>query len=192
MKAEIYYLEDQQGLVDGIAEILRANLHPDLEVETNRIAFSDERQVLNIARRYVKLLQASIRPETGLQVGIYELDHLGYRFYIYVYYEFVYSSLKPLSLRDFFPAIAVRNRMALVPVGLGNKLDWTSRVPGSVLKSPEIGGAAEVSFDDRSRVEEALKAVAQSTRADLLREIRAYADYRKPGEISLPTLAQDM
>lgn len=193
MKAEIYYLEQQEALVAGLADALRAKLHPALEVELHPIAFSDRRQIIDLGRRYVKLLQASLRPETGLQLGIKELDHYGYRFYIYVYHAFAYSGSGPIQLETFFPAVAIRNRMALVPVGLSRRLDWQAAVTlGSLLRPLETGGAAEVSFEDRPAVEEALARVAQTTRADLLQEIRAYAGFRRPGEIDLPTLARDM
>ncbi len=193
MKAEIYYLEEQEGLIAGLAEDLRAKLYPALEVEPHLIAFSDRREIVDLGRRYVKLLQASIRPETGLQLGIKELDHYGYRFYIYVYYAFAYSASGPLQLQAFFPAIAVRNRMALVPAGLGKILQWrSSEALGAVLKSFETGGADEVSFADRPAVERALAQVAQTTRADLLREIRAYASHRNLADIDPPTLARDM
>ena len=150
MKAEIYYLEEQEDLIAGLAEDLRAKLYPALEVESHLIAFSDRREIVDLGRRYVKLLQASLRPETGLQLGIKELDHYGYRFYIYVYHAFAYSASGPLQLQAFFPAIAVRNRMALVPAGLGKMLQWgSSATLGAVLKSFETGGAeVEKNFYD--------------------------------------------
>jgi hypothetical protein len=188
MKAEIYYLEEQEGLVAGLAENLRAKLYPGLQVELQKIAFSDRREIVDLGRRYVKLLQASIRPETGLQLGIRELDHYGYRFYIYVYHAFAYSMSGPLQLQTFFPAVAVRDRMALVPAGLARRLDWRTS-EALVLKPFEMGGASEVSFDDRPAVEAALALISQATRADLLQEIRAY---RSPADVDQPTLARDM
>jgi hypothetical protein len=193
MKAEIYYLEEQEGLIAGVAEDLRAQLYPALAVEPHLIAFSDRREIVDLGRRYVKLLQASIRPETGLQLGIKELDHYGYRFYIYVYHAFAYSASGPIQLQAFFPAIAVRNRMALVPAGLGKMLQWgSSETLGAVLKSFEMGGAAEVSFADRPALKEALAQVAQTTRADLRQEIRAYTSHRNPADVDPLTLARDM
>jgi hypothetical protein len=196
MKAEVFYMENQEGLVSGLAEGLRRQLHPALPVELRKIAWSQQREVIELGQRYVKLLQASIRPEKGFQLDITVLDHYGYRFYIYVYYAFSYYANKKFQesgLRVFFPAVAVRNRMALVPTGLGKELEfsWNEQL-SSPFKPLEMGGAAEVDFGDRPALDDALAQVARTARADLLQEVRAYASYQSPGELDLPAVARDL
>lgn len=195
MNAEIFYLDDQGDFVAGLGEELRRQVYPGLAVHLQRLS-SNQREVIEMGRRYVKLLQASVRPEKGVKLDLRALEQYGYRFYIYVYYAFAYAANKRFQesgLHVFFPAVAVRNRMALVPSGLGRELElsWNDQLT-SPFKPLEMGGAAEVSFNDGPAVKEALAQVAQATRADLLQEIRAYASYRSPGEIELPTLARDM
>lgn len=193
MNADIFYLDSDQRLVPSLIEGLRRHLHPALTVELHSLS-SNERQVIDMAQRYVKLLQASIQPEKGFRLDLRVLEYFGYRFYIYVYYAFAYTASKKIEdLRAFLPAVALRNRMALVPSGLGRQLElnWSEQFT-SPFKPLEMGGAAEVNFSDPAAVATALAQVAQSTRADLLQEIRAYASFRNPGEISLPSLARDM
>lgn len=195
MNAEIFYLDDQGDLVAGLGEELRRQVYPGLEVKLQRLS-SNQREVIEMGRRYVKLLQASIRPERGFTLDLTALEHSGYRFYIYVYYAFAYAANKKFQeagLRVFFPAVAVRNRMALVPSGLGKELElsWNDQLT-SPFKPLEMGGAAEVDFRNAPVLAEALVQVAQATRADLRQEIRAYASYRDPGAIELATLARDM
>lgn len=193
MNAEIFYMDNQEGLVAGLGEELRRQLYPGLEVKLQRLS-SNQREVIDMGRRYVKLLQASIRPEKGFKLDLSVLEHFGYRFYIHVYYAFTYYAYKRIDgLSGLLPAVAVRNRMALVPAGLGRDLELKSNEQfSSPFKPLEMGGAAEVSFNDSPAVRDALAQVAQATRADLLEEVRAYASYRSPGEIELPTLARDM
>jgi hypothetical protein len=147
-----------------------------------------------MGQRYVKLLQASIRPEKGFTLDVRALEHFGYRLYIHVYYAFSYYAFKRIDgLAGLLPAIAVRNRMALVPSGLGRELElnWNDQL-ASPFTPLEMGGAAEVDFSDPAAVSTALAQVAQTTRADLLQEIRAYTSRRNPADVDLPTLARDM
>jgi hypothetical protein len=195
MNAEIFYLDDDEALIAGLGEELRRQVYPGLEVQLRRLS-SNQREVIDMGRRYVKLLQASIRPEKGFKLDLTALEQYGYRFYIYVYYAFAYAANKKFQesgLHVFFPAVAVRNRMALVPAGLGKELElsWNDQL-ASPFKPLGVGGAAEVDFHDSAAVQESLAQVAQAARADLLQEIRAYASYRSPGEIELPALARDM
>lgn len=195
MNAEIFYLDDQEGVAAGLGEELRRQVYPGLAIQLQRLS-SNQREVIEMGRRYVKLLQASIRPERGFRLDLTALEQYGYRFYIYVYYAFAYAANKKFQeggLRVFFPAVAVRNRMALVPSGLGRELEltWNDQLT-SPFKPLEMGGLSEVDFRNPPAVTEALAQVAQATRSDLLQEIRAYASYRSPGEIELPALARDM
>jgi len=147
-----------------------------------------------MAQRYVKLLQASIRPEKGFQLNLTVLEHFGYRFYLYIYYAFAYYAAKRIEgLGDLLPAVAVRNRMALVPTGLGKKLerDWNEQL-ASPFKPLEMGGAAEVSFRDPASVEQALAQVAETTREDLLQEIRSWASFRTAGNIDLEEVSREL
>ncbi len=204
MNAEIYYLDERPGYQQssppyGLAELiaeLQAQIYPGLNVTLRPITLQGEREAAELGRQYVKLLQASIRPDKGFTLDITVLEHSGYRFYIYIYYAFAYHANKKFQeshLRVFFPAVAVRNRMALVPAGLGKELerDWNEQLT-SPFKPLAMGGAAEVSFGDPSAVKEAVAQVAQTTRADLLQEIRAYASHHNAADIDPPTIARDL
>jgi len=204
MNAEIYYLDERPGYQQssppyGLAELieeLQTQIYPGLNVTLRPITLQGEREAAELGRQYVKLLQASIRPDKGFKLDITVLEHSGYRFYIYVYYAFAYNANKKFQqdkLRVFFPAVAVRDRMALVPAGLGKELEqnWNEQLT-SPFKPLAIGGPAEVSFGDPPAVKAAIAQVAQTTRDVLLREIRAYASHHNLADIDLPTMARDM
>ncbi len=194
MNAEIYVTgRSDVTLGATLAEGLRRHLHPGITVKLLELG-SGEREVIETARRYVKLLQASIRPDKGFQLNLTVLEHFGYRFYIYVYYAFSYYAAKKIEgLQDFLPAVAVHNRMALVPAGLGRALerDWSDQL-SSPFQPLDMGGVAEVDFRDAAAVEGALAEVGRATRGELLADVRAWASFRVPGEVDLTALAKDL
>jgi len=193
MNVEIFYMDDQEDLVAGLGEELRRQVYPGLAVKLQRLS-SNQREVIAMGQRYVKLLQASIRPEKGFDLNLAAFEHFGYRFYIYVYYAFAYYAAKKIErLSGLLPAVAVRNRMMLVPSGLGRELEWAwNDQLSSPLIALEMGGAAEVDFRKREAAEQSLAQIGRRMRADLLQEMRAYASYRSLAAIDLATLAQDL
>jgi len=193
MNVEIFYLDDQEDLVAGLGEELRKQVYPGLAVKLQSLS-STQLAVIDMGQRYVKLLQASIRPEKGFELSLAAFEHFGYRFYIYVYYAFAYYGAKKIErLSGLLPAVAVRNRMMLVPSGLGRDLEWAWN---DQLSSPfialEMGGAAEVDFRNRAAVDQSLAQIGRRMRADLLQEMRAYTSYRSLAEVDLTTLARDL
>ena len=90
--------------------------------------------------------------------------------YIEVYYAFSYYGLKQFrdeQLRDFSPAVAVQDRMIMVPQGVGKLLESD----GGVLlpfKPLEMGGVAEVNFQDEMALSATAVEVAQTLRAAFL------------------------
>jgi hypothetical protein len=200
MNAEIFYLEEQESLVPSLKELLRTHIHPGINVTLSKIKVpSREDDPSETGRRYVKLLQASIPPEKGLKLEVSRLVTFGYHFYIEVYYMLTYAAFGYRSRRAFdkhefdcfFPAIAVRNRMVMIPEGLGKRLQrtWEALSPFNPL---EMGGVLEVDFQDEGMLHEAVSQVGGRIRADFLRELRAYASYLSWGETSLPQIAQDL
>lgn len=200
MNAEIFFLEEQESLVPRLKELLRTHIHPGIGVTLSEIKVpSYARDASETGRRYVKLLQASIPPEKGLKLGVHRLVTFGYRFYIEVYYVLSYPAFRygrsqtfgEYEFNYFFPAVAVRNRMVMIPEGLGKRLQRTSETL-SPFNPLEMGGVLEVDFQDEAMLGEAVSQVGGRIRADFLRELRAYASYSSWGEISLPQIAQDL
>jgi len=199
MNAEIFYLEEQESLASELKALLRAHIYPGIDITLSRIQVpAYDSDPSELGRRYVKLLQASIPPEKGLQLGVNRLVTFGYRFYIEVYYALTYAAFRyggrtfgEHEFRYFFPAVAIRDRMVMIPAGLGQRLEQTSETL-SPFNPLEMGGVAEVDFQNEQMVGEAMARVGGQVRDDFVRELKAYARYQAWGEVDLPQLASDL
>jgi len=197
MEAEIFYLKDDDASIPLLKQLLRTHIYPNLKLTLHEFEKSSYvRDMSQIGLRYVKLLQASIPPEKGLGLSFKKLATFGDRFYIECYYTFSFFSYghslwaKELS-NIFFPAVAIKNRMLLIPGSLGEQLKC-----GNIISTPffpfEKGGVLEVNFGDTDALNKALVRVGKSLQAELLQELRAYAIYQDLRDINLSKIAEDL
>ena len=194
MNAEIFYLEHQRGSLPRLKGLLRQHVYPALSIIEHRIEWANERDASRAGWRYVKLLQASIPPEKGIELNIHELGIFGYRFYIEVYYAFRYLAGKTFQtdrLSEFFPAVAMQDRMVLIPAGIGKKLEYGDQIL-SPFNPIDMGGVLEVDFAEAEALKDAMARVGQILRSDFLKELRAYASYQDIREMSMPKVAGDL
>jgi len=71
MEAEIFCLKNQPGNIPAIIQLLRKHVHPTINLTLHEIEMpSYMRGASEIGWRYVKLLQAAIPPERGLQLSL--------------------------------------------------------------------------------------------------------------------------
>jgi hypothetical protein len=90
-----------------------------------------------------------------------------------------------------FPAVAIRERMVMVPKDL--EKDLTDSPELSPLFLPlETGGVVEVDFDDASALDKACARVGEMLRAEIVQEVRAYHSYHKVEDIDLSQMAKDL
>jgi len=199
MNAELFYLESQANLVTPLKDLLREHIHAGIRVDPLMIVTqSYMRGASDIGWRYVKLLQAAIPPETRLNLTVKDLETFGYRFYFEVYYTLfssAYQSEGRKLFRDeglaiFFPAVAIRERMILVPLGLSQRISGVEK-EASLFKPFEMGGVIEVDFSDLGSLDRATSQVGKKMRQDLIKELRAYATYQNINEFNLAKIAQD-
>jgi len=181
MTAEIFFLPHQASQAEAIAKLLRTHVFPGIECSMQKIEW--KRGVTEIGRYYVKLLQAAIRPDEsqGIVLQVKELEFLGYRFYIEVFFPFAYRSrtFQSDSLATFFPAVAIRGRMAAVPVGVGPAIS-KSMDDISPLNPFRSGGVEEMDLHHVASVQTPAMAgkwaeIGQSYRHELLQQMRSLA-----------------
>ena len=190
MRAEIFHTTTQWDIVGRLRDLLCGLIYPSLSPKLYEIQLLGGVEV-ETAWRYVKLLQGAISPEKGLKLTVRELGLMGYGAYVQVYYPFSHytgKSFQEGELDVFFPSIALRDRMVLVPRGVKKILE---RPPGEgqIFKPLEMGGVEEVDFHDIGSVAAALQRVAEVVKDELLIELRAFRSVH-PGEISLVDLAR--
>ena len=194
MKAEIfYYGEEQRRAALRVKQLLRAHLYPALSpVMSDIIGLTGEASA-KMGWRYVKLLQASIPPEQGIQISIKSTHVLGYSSYIHIYYPFVYSQrdFQIESRKKFFPALAIHNRMVLVPKGLAQLLDYSKEILTPFYPIEE-GGVKEVDFNDELTLGDAIARVGEILRKELFAELRAYSTYRSFNQVEFSRVAEQL
>ncbi len=197
MEAEIFYLKDDDATIPLLKQLLPTHIYPNIKMTLHEFEKSSYiRDMSQVGLRYIKLLQASIPPEKGLELNFKRLATFGYRFYIECYYAFNFFSYghsnwaKELN-NIFFPAVAIRNRMFLIPLSLGEQLKC-----GNISSTPfypfEMGGVLEVDFRDKEALNEALVKVGKSIHLELRRELKSYAAYQNLRDINLAQIAEDL
>jgi len=187
MNAEIFYAAGQENLVSEIKKELCKCVYPFRSIELNEIGAQGSN-----FERYSKLIHASILPAHGISLYLKEMESMIYDFYINVYYKLSSSGVLPIrDLECFFPAVAIRDRMVLVPNGLGNVAKGILFVDNIFLPM-ESGGLFEVNYYNQLEIKNRLYQIGESIRSEFLRDLKMYARYQNIQDISLPKLAQDL
>jgi len=190
MKSEIFYFsEAQKSNALKLKDLIRERIDPVLLPSLNDIA--EHQEASEVGWRYVKLLQASIPPEKGIKLSLSNISLFGYSFYMQVYYPFVFGvrSFQGNSKAAFFPALAIHDRMVLVPKGLAKLLEHEEGARAT-LNPLEMGGVEEVDFDNDLDVSAALNRVREILRAEVFRDLRVYAARHAVQQPDLSKLAE--
>ncbi|MEO7142270.1 MAG: hypothetical protein ABI165_02080 [Bryobacteraceae bacterium] len=179
MNAEIFYHPNQEANVQAIAALIAKRIYPGIEVArmqaVNRPGLWDRDGAYPRATRYVQLLLASIPPDRGIGIGV---QWLYYGFYIYSSYFGQYRSFQQEGAGDLFPAVAVNDRMVLIPEKLGNRLTGSEGL--SPFRPLEGGGVLEVDFNQPELLDKALLKIGEMLRAEAVQMVRQYSTYH-PG-----------
>ncbi len=200
MKAELFVHAGSLDVVPVVRRLIAENIDPDLPVEVYSIDTGRIADNLKVGTRYSQLLQAAIPPELGLSLGVNWLTWLGERIYLQVYWPVVTVASHtydptvvpffPHTFSSFFPALAIRDRMVMVPKGEGQML-------GSVNGVLRIATALrdeilQVDYQDQVEVRAALRTVARGLSDQLQQELRSWAMFQPPGTLDLQAAASDL
>jgi len=197
MKAELFVHATSQDLVGTLRGLIAEEVDALLPVEVSSVDVGTVDQNVSIGRRYSQLLQAAIPPELGITLSVSSLAWLGERTYLQVYWPVAYPSYQrsvasyfPGDFSSFFPAIAIRDRMVVVPIGQGKVLatvDGEPRVDTAL--RPDV---LEVDFRNENAVRSALRTVAEGLSAQLQQELTAWASFQPPGSFDVTAAARDL
>jgi hypothetical protein len=203
MKVELFYRASKHS-IDVLGDLLRRHLSPDVSLTAFNLDETDD--LAKVATEYVKLIHAALPPSVVL--GVRQFEGFGRRVYFQVYYSlFTYPVSQDFHDFDqFVPAVAIRRKMALVPMGLSqalSRLDATydrsisdvlmmNRLIGEVLTgSFGSEGLIEVDFGAGDRLAESVRQLNARLRRDLVDELRNYAVHH-PEELDLEKAASDL
>jgi hypothetical protein len=193
MKAEIFHAPGQEDAELRIRNLVSSRIFPSIEVVAHPLSggpgdFETQNRMRELAERYIRLLQASIPPATRLQLGL--SGDSAYGFYTYSDYHY-HTSVFQDGFGRLLPALAIQDRMMLVPLGLSTQLTGTY-VRLSIFRPLEMGGVMEVDFNDDAQLEGAVSKVGEKLRTEMIQEFRAYASYGRRKEIDFVELAQKL
>jgi hypothetical protein len=212
MDAEFYCLNEH---VDAASQLLRyidEYVDPTIALKIMNTDQQAWQQRKEVALRYTKLLHASIPPERELGIEAdTETELFASRIYMRVYWpmlvqgyywhpgvsDLVWGTYHSTyerqfhawdkSLAQFLPALAIRDRMVLVPEGQNATLE-SMGVPDPA-RAPLERGVIEVDFADSDGLEDAFRSVGQELRRELRRELLAYQSFQLGDEIDFTTVA---
>jgi hypothetical protein len=201
MKAELFVHKDSEYAVDSVRRLVASYIDPELSVEVSNIDAGRFQSLRIMGERYSRLLGASIPPELGLSLAMEGLDWLGGRMYIRIYssvFSFgrTYDYSKTMEIFDnefnvFFPALAIRDRMVIIPVGQREVLEEArpgDTSVGQVLK----GDVIEVDFHDEQALRLAMQVMARGLLTQLRQELMAWQSFRPAGEFDIRMAARDL
>jgi len=212
MDADFFYVETPSIDPARLLAMIAAHVDPSIALRAWDANTKDYRKRAAIGTRYAQLLQASIPPEHSLSLDVStNMDLFGGRIYIRVYWPILiqeywqyegdipviyggYSTEMHASffmhnhaLTPFFPALAIRNRMVIVPKGQNRALKGPLKNQNAFAKlRPDV---TEVDFSDEAKLDQAVVAVGHGLRAEFRHELQAYGSFRKPGAWDLADAA---
>jgi hypothetical protein len=181
MKAKIFYLNQQQNLFGEIARLLKQYVYADIDVLPQNIndMYPDilmNDQELFITQSYANLLMASMVKVDDFKV--YVEDRYGHWWYMghlggYVGYEDHVLRIARDSIASLFPAVALMDRMVLLPQGIYEAFDKSRRF--SYFPKPlDLQGVLLVDFRDHRAIEEAVRQVGAHLKIEIAKLCRRY------------------
>ena len=195
MRVSIFELKGVDSKREIVEELFSKSLFPGVTV--TREQFPPESGGRDQGWRYLKLLQAAIPPQQGISLGLDEFIYSLYRVYLKAYFSMSGSylgstrSFAGSDLLDFFPAVAVQDRMVLVPLGLRQKL-VRSNEEFPAFPALKAGGVLELDFNDEDALRTAVRMVSERLHGDFLKELQAYRSFQDLSSLSLQALADDL
>ena len=189
MDAHFFCLNRHESHGETIRGLLATSFESSVAMQVHNIDSARHLGDLSsLGELYCRLLVASTPPSQGLSIEVRTYDWLGVSPYLHIYWP-VHSNSPPYtwtvdvpffeqgSFAFFFPAVAMRGRMVLVPKGQNNQL---RRLGGTSPLTPWEGSSQyhrdviEVNFEDRAHVENAVRSLAERMSQEIDREVEAY------------------
>jgi hypothetical protein len=210
MDAELFCLNKHVEAAATMVRHLQRFVDPSvaLRVMNTETAWPERDE---IGRRYTKLLHASVPPERELTIeAVTGLELFGSRIYLRIYWPLAFDAVyrhpggemisPPYSitverqfhvrnegLEAFLPALAIRDRMVLVPRGQNETLDGLG--PDATSLPPMQRGVIEVDFADSVQLEQAFVTVGHALRQELRNELLAYRSYHPSDQLDLDAVS---
>jgi hypothetical protein len=199
MEAEIFCLNRDLAAAEMLGELLSAKLGESITLTVHNLEEGTSWERDPLALRYTQLLQASIPPDSRISVSVTAMDWYTNRVYVRVYWPMhvagtweemagttvffedytvwrkIHCQSSPQHGSElFFPALALRNRMVLVPMGQETLLTQIGMAPPDFDDGVLSRDVLEVDFSDHNAIEAAVTTLSQQLIAEIRREVIGY------------------
>jgi hypothetical protein len=187
LKAQIFFLKDQRNVSRQIESLLRSHLFQDIEVEHRIYDNQDAAGTRKIGKSYLELMRASTVKVGDFTVeAAYEDGSWGY----YWDQEEEYLLRLPRELMSMvFPAVAVMNRMVIVPREIHKAFDAPTDF-AYMFKPLDAYGVVLADFDGRDAIRRAVLRVAAQIRAEVVGLCRRHMSLQGTRSPDLEELAR--
>jgi hypothetical protein len=187
MKAEIFYLKRDEALRKRLENTLRQQIYADLEVRRYPVPESygvaSPAEAHGILRLYLQRLRASMIRVEDFRIVIGDPPGR----WCYMGYEGGYAGdpkgdnflqISSESFGSIFPAIAVMDRMVMVPHAIHDAFDRSAKLPW-LLRPLDLNGLSLVNFRQPEFVAEEISRLAGRLRSDITKLCARHAQARR-------------
>lgn len=217
MEAEIFCLNRDLAAAEMLRELLKAKIDENITLTVHNLEEGTSWERSPLAERYTQLLQASIPPNSSIFVSVSAMDWFTNRVYVRIYWPMsvagaweevagtsvfyesyvVWRNIHCQSSPEhgselFFPALALRNRMVLVPVGQETLLTQIGMAPPDFDDGLLPRDVLEVDFRDRTAVETAVTTLSQQLIAEIRREVMGYVAVHPETAVDAAALSAEL
>jgi hypothetical protein len=217
VEAEIFCLNRDLVAADMLRELLTTQIDESITLTVHNIEEGTAWEREPMALRYTQLLQATIPPGQGIGVSVTAMDWFMNRVYMRIYWPMhvagqwkevagtevffepymvhrsIHCQASPRHGSElFFPALALRNRMVLVPAGQDILLAQAGLTAADLPRGLPIRDVLEVNFGDRDAVENAVTTLSQRLVAEIRREVTGYMTVHPGATIDVAALSAEL
>lgn len=189
MNAEVFFHPESGPAPETIADVLLKHIHANINV--TMLQAGDRTKIWPAGQeeseRYVKLLLAAVPPGREFAMGVTDTP---YGFYLYSNYFGQSRGFQGSDARVLFPAVAVNDRMVLVPEKLVLSLTASDGI--ALFRPLEAGGLTEVNFAEPALLDKAVQKVGDLLRAEAVDMVRRYATYHPDFNHNLTQVAGEL
>jgi hypothetical protein len=189
MDAEIFFHPNDQGKLQEITDVLSRRVYPGINVTCKKTGHQMGEMwgggSYKNACRYVQLLLASLSPDRELVLGAKEVS---YGFYIYSSYFGQNRAFQAEGARVLFPAVAVNDRMVLVPEKLVQALTASEGIP--LFKPLEWGGLLDIDFNQAEQLDQGAQKVGEALRIEAAQMVHKFAAFHPQTSFDLNEVAK--
>jgi hypothetical protein len=184
VKAAVFYVEGQEALYRAIRRLLGEEIFEDIDVEQYKISrnysWGSGSREHEACRSYLRMLRACMIRVEDFRIVVgnppFSWCYLGYEADDPMFADRVLQISRD-KLGAVFPAVAVRDRMVMVPIGIRDAFHGNAQLSW-FLKPLDLQGVGLVDFADLKFVREEMHQVGRQIEREVVKLCARYAQMR--------------